>query len=496
MSEIVEKTAVELRALIGARKLSPVEVFDAFSARIEQVNPAINAMVAMDTERARAAAKKAEQAVMKGGALGILHGLPVGVKDLNLTEGLTTTFGSLVFKDNVPAQDELMVARIRAAGGIIIGKTNTPEFGSGANTINRVYGATVNPFDTHLSTAGSSGGSAAALATDMVPLATGSDLGGSLRTPASFCGIVGCRPSPGAVPSDQGNNPWTPLSVEGPMGRNVPDAALLMAAMVGDTSVDPIAQPLSPDSFIALPNVDLKKLRVAFTPDFGCVPIDAGIRDSFAAAADRMKSLFGQVSFGHPDVGDVDRTFEALRAVGYGFSFGDYIRNHRNLAGPNVIANVEFAQTLAVEEVGRAHAAQAALFRDFDTFFKDVDILVCPAASVAPYSIENVYVREVAGVTMGSYIRWVAIAYAITLSTHPSTVIPAGLGPTGMPFGLQIVGRHRDDLGTMAVAAAIEAALAKDPKLARPKPDIAKLSKPGLPTAARSIPAGWTAHVR
>ena len=300
MNEIVEKSACELRAMIATKTLSPVEVFDAFSARIAAVDPAINAMVALDLERGRAAAKDAERAVMRGDKLGVLCGLPVGIKDLNLTAGLRTTFGSLVYKDNVPEQDELLVARIRAAGGIVIGKTNTPEFGSGANTINRVYGATVNPFDTGLSVAGSSGGSAAALATDMVPLATGSDLGGSLRTPASFCGVVGHRPSPGACPSDQAGNAWSPLAVEGPMGRTVADTALLMAAMVGDAPIDPISQALSAGPFATLPAVNLRKLRIAVSPDLGTIPIAPEVRVCFHAAIERMSPLFGEVRWRDP----------------------------------------------------------------------------------------------------------------------------------------------------------------------------------------------------
>lgn len=496
MTEIVERTACELRAMIGAKSLSPVEVFDAFSARIAHVDPAINAMVALDLERGRAAAEDAERAVMRGDKLGLLHGLPVGIKDLNLTAGLRTTFGSLVYRDNVPDEDELLVARIRAAGGIVIGKTNTPEFGSGANTINRVYGATVNPFDTNLSVAGSSGGSAAALATDMVPLATGSDLGGSLRTPASFCGVVGHRPSPGACPSDQAGNAWSPLAVEGPMGRTVADTALLMAAMVGDAPVDPISQPLSPDAFTALPVVNLRKLRVAVSADLGCIPIAPEVRASFRAAAERMSPLFGEVQWRDPDLGDVDRTFEVLRAVGYGFAYGDYIRNHRDLSGPNVLANVEFSQTLSVEDVGRACAAHTELFQKFQSFFSGIDALICPAASVVPFPVENVYVHEIDGMSMASYIRWVAISYGITLTTHPVTVIPAGRGPTGMPFGIQVIGRHRDDARTLAIAASIETELARDPVLARPRPDIAKLSTTGLPTLARQIPPGLEVHAR
>lgn len=494
MNEIVEKSARELRALIGSKALSPVEVFDAFKARIEQANPAVNAIVASDFARGRAEAERAEATVMRGDTLGLLHGLPIGIKDLQLTEGLRTTFGSLVYKDHVPAVDELLVARIRRAGGIVIGKTNTPEFGSGANTINRVYGATVNPFALDLSAAGSSGGSAAALATDMVALATGSDLGGSLRTPASFCGVVGHRPSPGACPTDQAGDAWSPLAVEGPMARDVGDAALLMAAMVGSTPDDPLSQALSATPFAALPEVDPHRLKVAFTTDFGSIPVSAEVRRCFESVARTIAPLFAETSWQHPDVGDLDTTFETLRAVGYAQSLGDYVRDHRRLASPNVIANVELARTLSLMDVGRAHGAQTQLFRNFRDLFQDIDILVCPAAAVFPFPVERVYVEEVDSIRMASYIRWVAIAYAVTLSSHPVTVIPAGLGSMGLPFGVQIVGRHNDDVGTLAAAAAIEAQLARDPTLARPRPDIGSLTKPGAGGWAGRVPPALEAH--
>lgn len=491
MSDLVAKSARELRALIADRTLSPVEIFDAFADRIEKVNPAVNAIVATDLDRGREQARQAEQAVMDGGPLGLLHGLPVGINDLHLTAGLKTTFGSLVHKDNVPDSDELLVTRIRKAGGIVMGKTNTPEFGAGANTVNRVYGATVNPFDTTLSASGSSGGSAAALATDMVPLSSGGDLGGSLRTPAAFCGVVGHRPSPGTCPTNRAADGWSPLAVEGAMARNVGDAALLIAAITGREPMDPISRDLSPEPFLSLPAVKLGGLRVAFSTDLGSIPVDQDVRTCFRAAADRMAPLFGTTVWSHPDIGDVDKTFEALRAVGYGNSSVEYVRQHRDVASPNVIANVETLGTISVSDVGRAHVEQTNLFRRFQTFFEDVDVLICPAAPVASCSVDEVFVKEVEGVRMASYIQWIALNYAITLSTHSTTVIPAGLGPTGMPFGIQVVGRHLDDIGTLAIAAAMEAEFAKDPMLARPKPDIGKLSAGGLETKAGQIPPEW-----
>ncbi len=456
MGELPDRSARELRALIGRKAISPVELFDACCERIEQVDPAVNAMVARDFERGREAARKSEAAVMRGDKLGILHGLPVGIKDLTPTAGLRTTFGSLLYKDQVPETDDLTVARIRAAGGIVIGKTNTPEFGAGANTVNRVYGATVNPFEPTLSCAGSSGGSAVALATGMTPLASGSDMGGSLRTPASFCGVVGHRTSPGAVPSDTRRYGWTPLSVDGPMGRTVEDAALLMAALVGATAHDPLSRDLTPEQFLHLERVDLGSLRVAFSADLGGMPVSRDVRRHFEACAKKLESLFRCAEWRDPELGEVHRIFGALRAVAFADVFADYVDQHRRIAGPNVIANREWARTVSVADVGRAHADQTNLVRRFQSFFDDFDLLICPAASVTPFPVEDVYVAAIDGERLETYITWISITYAITLTTHPATVIPCGLGPTGLPFGLQIVGRWRADAHVLQAAGAFE----------------------------------------
>lgn len=493
MENIVEKTALELRSLIQSKDVSPVEVFDAFRDQIEATNPVINAFVTVDYERARAEVARAERAVLDGEPLGILHGLPVGLKDLQLTAGMRTTFGSVLHKDFVPTEDELMVRRLREAGAVIMGKTNTPEYGTGANTINRLQVATVNPFDLALSVSGSSGGSSAALAADMVPLASGSDLGGSLRTPASFCGVVGHRPSPGACPTESAAEAWSPLVVDGPMARNVRDAALFMAAIVGRADRDPISQDLSAASFLALSEVDTRRLRVAFSDDLGCAPVSGEVRQHFRAVADRIAGMFGSTEWSHPEIKDLDHTFETLRAVGYGHALGDYVDQHRDLCGVNVASNVELSRRLSVADVGRAHARHGEIFRNFEAFFRDIDILICPAASVVPFPVEEVYVKRIDDIPMETYIRWVGITYAITLSSHPVTVIPAGLGPTHMPFGLQIVGRSRDDVGTLAAAAAIEDRLARDPVLARPIPDFKALGTPGVATSAGRIPSALAA---
>lgn len=494
MSDLVDRSARELRALIGRKAVSPVELFDACCERIERIDPKVNAMVARDFERGRQAAKDAESVVTRGEPLGLLHGLPVAIKDLTRTEGLHTTFGSSVHKDNIPDADELVVARLRQAGAVVIGKTNTPEFGAGSNTVNLLYGATVNPFDPALSCAGSSGGSAVALATNMVPLATGTDMGGSLRTPASFCGVVGHRTSPGAVPTDVRPYAWNPLSVDGPMGRDVGDAALLMAAMVGSDDRDPFAQALNPGDFANLAPVDISTLRVGFSADLGVGPMSQAIRKHFETCAGQLAPLFASSDWRDPDLGDAEQIFAALRAIAFADIYGDYVAKHRQYAGPNVIANAKFAETVTVRDVGRAHAEQTALYRRFQSYFEDFDILICPSASTVPYPVEYTHVAEIDGVEMASYISWITITAALTLTSHPVTTIPCGLGPTNMPFGIQIVGRNRDDARTLAIAAAIEAALANNPKLMRPLPDLdALMAHPQ--TLAGQVPAEWEAHL-
>ena len=262
-------SAVELRRLIGTKEISPVELLEACIARIEAVNPYVNAITATSFDRARAEARTAEQAVLRGDTLGLLHGLPLGVKDLEATADLLTTYGSPLFRDNIPAADNLLVARLRAAGAIVAGKTNIPEFGAGSNSRNVVWGATGNPFNPNLNAGGSSGGSAAALACDMLPVCTGSDTGGSLRIPAAICGVVGVRPSPGVVPSERKLLGWSPLSVVGPMGRTVADACLQLAATAGMHAGDPLSYPLDPLAFLQPSAAELGKLRVAWTTDFG-----------------------------------------------------------------------------------------------------------------------------------------------------------------------------------------------------------------------------------
>ncbi len=475
MIELCDLDAVELRRLIGTKEISPRELLASCRARTEAVNPAVNAVVATCWERAETEAATAEKAVLAGAELGPLHGLPLGVKDLNETEGVRTTQGSLLHKDDVPAADQRMVAAIRAAGGIVVGKTNTPEFGAGANTKNRVFGATGNPFDPDLTCGGSSGGSAVALATGMVPLATGSDFGGSLRTPAGFCGVVGFRPTPGVVADETRGVGLSPFPVEGPMGRSVADTALLLSAQAAEDPRDPFARPLDPAGLQALAPLDLSGLTVAVSEDLGVAPLDDGIRGVFRERIGQLRGAFGTCQDRDPDLGPVHQVFEVLRGVNFIAAHKERLEKHRDLLGPNVIDNTERALKYGVSDVAWAHAEQTEIYRRTLAFFEEVDVLICPACSVSPFPHAELSVTEINGKRMDTYMRWLAITYGLTMTTHPVAAIPCGLDHKGMPFGIQLVGRYGDDTRLLRIAQAVERYLATRPELARPLPDLARL---------------------
>jgi Asp-tRNA(Asn)/Glu-tRNA(Gln) amidotransferase A subunit family amidase len=372
MTEPCDLSAVEARRLIGRKALSPVELMESCLARVAAVDHAVNAFSTLDADGARAGAREAEAAVMRGGdGLGPLHGLPVGIKDLEETAGLRTTWGSPIFRDHVPAEDCGIVARVRAAGGVVIGKTNVPEFGLGANTRNRVHGATGNPFDPTRTAAGSSGGSAVALATGMAPLCTGSDTGGSLRNPAAFCGIVGYRPSPGLVPAERRAHGWTPISVLGPMARDVPDTALLLSAIASDDAMDPLAYTLHarpvrgrPALFHPMRGMDTAGLRLAWSEDFGQALVERVVRDAFRARVAALAPLFREAAPAHPDVSGGDEAFEVTRAAGVLSAHLERVRTRRQDCGPNMHANVEEALRYSLQDHARAAAAQTRIYRD------------------------------------------------------------------------------------------------------------------------------------
>ena len=475
MTEPCDLTATEARALIGRRALSPVDLLESCIARTEAIDPAVNAMPARDFAAARAAASRAEQAVMAGDDLPPLHGLPLGVKDLSAAAGLPFTQGSPIFRDHVASADERVVADLRAAGAVILGKTNTPEFGAGANTRNAVWGATGNPFDPAKSAAGSSGGSAVALACGMVPLATGSDMGGSLRNPAAFCGVVGFRPSPGVVASETRGQGWVPLGTGGPMARTVADTALMLSAMVGGDARDPFSQPLDPLPLRVLPPVDLASLRVALTPDFGFAPVERAVAADFTAKTGLFRHLFGSAEDATPDCTGADEAFAVLRAVSFLGNHAAKVRERPQDVGPNVHANVEEGLRYTALDVARALSLQTALQRRWHDFFTRFDVLLAPTISITPRPWSELYPRQIDGRVLDSYYHWLALVYAGTLAGHPCLSLPVGLDAAGMPFGLQVIGRRNGDAALLAAAAALEAALAGDARTARPAPDLARL---------------------
>ena len=478
MTELCDLSAVEARRLIGRKALSPGELTAACIARIESADGSVNTMVTRCFDRARSEAQAAEDAVMRGDDLGALHGLPMGVKDLNVTEGVLTTFGSPLHADNVPPEDERIISALRQAGAIVVGKTNTPEFGAGANTKNAVFGATTNPFDTARICGGSSGGSAVALATGMVPICTGSDTGGSLRTPASFCGVVSHRGTPGLVPSDRRGIGLTTYNVQGPMARTVADTSLMLSAMAANDPCDPLSGPVDADSFLDVQPIDLSQLRIAWSTDLGCVPVDKDIARIFEERVGRIASCFKSCERHDPDMERALDVFWYIRGVAFLAGRMDAYRHTRDKLGPNVISNVEAGLKMKPEEIGWANAEQTAIYRRFQHFFEDFDVLLCPGNSVPPFPVEQLYCDEINGEKTANYVEWLGIASAITLTGHPVTLIPTGLDHTGTPLGMQVVGpRRHADRFTIGVAAAIERVFQSMHDTARPVPDIAKLSQ-------------------
>lgn len=476
MTELCDIGAVELRRLIGTRRVSPVELLESCLRRIERINPALNAVTATCIDRARKEAVEAERKVRAGDDLGPLHGLPLGIKDLDETEGLRTTWGSPIYVNHIPKEDGLMVAACRKAGAIVVGKTNVPEFGAGANTNNPVYGPTGNPFDPPRTCGGSSGGSAVALATSMLPICTGSDTGGSLRIPAAFCGVVGFRPSPGLVPTERRRLGWTALSVLGPMGRDVADTMLLLQAQVGSDSRDPFAGPVDPADYAAPRPLDLSRLRVAYTVDFGFAPIDDRIRATFLERIGLIKSAFKTCDHRDPAMKDSNEVFEVLRAQNFLAGHKEHYEKQRDKLGPNIIANYEQGLKMSAADVAWAHAEQTRIFRDFQVFFGDYDLLISPTLSVPPFPVEQRYVAEMNGQKLRTYFHWLAPTYALTNTGHPCISIPAGLEPTGTPFGLQLCGPHRGDRFVLDAAHALEQHMSHDKRTARPIPDLDKLA--------------------
>jgi amidase len=473
MNDLTELSATEARCLIGLGELSPTELLEACIRRIETVNPKVNAIVAIDLEQARREAKIAENAVLAGNALPPLHGLPIGIKDLNVTKGLRTTWGSKLFENYVPTEDEGLVARLRAAGGIIVGKTNTPEFGSGTATNNFVYGPTRNPFDLERTSGGSSGGAAAALATNMLPLCQGGDTGGSLRNPATWCGVVGFRSTPGLIPQENRTINYTHFNVQGPMARSVSDIALMMAGCVGNDDRDPMANPCNPQTFLKIKPANLENVRVAWTEDFGGdAPLDDGIRECFKKVIAVLANTFQSLDCRNPNFSDARDCFWTLRCVSYLATHQTRYDNHRNILSKNIIANIEAGHKMSLSDVSIAETQWRKIYRDFEVFFRDIDLLIVPGNATPAFRIEDGIPREINGKKMENYMDASLIRSALTLTGHPVLALPCGFDYLGLPFGLQLVGKRRGDIELLQISMALEAILAKNPNFKRSIPNL------------------------
>ena len=458
LEELCFLTATELARRIRAREVSATEAMESHLARIERVNPKVNAIVTLTAEEGMVRARAADEALSRGKEVGPLHGLPIAHKDLVPTKCVRTTYGSLVYRDFVPDLDALIVERLKRAGTIGVGKTNTPEFGAGSQTYNEVFGETLNPYDTTRTCGGSSGGAAVALACGMLPLADGSDLGGSLRNPAAFCNVVGMRPSVGRVPSWPTLAPWFPLGVEGPMARTVDDVALMLSAMAGPDPRSPISLSEPGASFARPPERDFGGVRVAWSRDLGGVPVDPRVTQALEKQRGVFDSLGCVVEEGEPDFSGADEIFLVWRAWYFELCYGELLEEHRNELKDTVVWNIEEGQRLTGPQIGEAERKRTELYHRVREFMETHEFLVLPVTQVPPFDVKQRYVTEINGVRMENYIEWMKSCYYITVTGHPAISVPGGFTPEGLPVGLQIVGRHRDDLGVLQLARAFEQA--------------------------------------
>ena len=448
-NDLYKLTATQAVKLLKSGKVSPRELLDASEARIAAVDGAVNALPTRCFERARERARKAKKT-------DLLAGLPIAIKDLTDVAGVRTTYGSPIYAGNVPQRSNVLVERLEAAGALVVAKANTPEFGAGANTFNPVFGPTRNPWDTRLSAAGSSGGSAVALATGQVWLAEGSDLGGSLRTPAAFASIVGLRPTPGRVARAPTNLPYDILGVNGPMARTVSDVALMLDAMAGDDPADPIALPAPAAPFTAALKRPKPPRRVAFSPDLGICTVDPEIATVCRKAAADLRALGTEVEEAAPDFSGAYEAFQALRAMRFVSAREPLLKTHRAQLKDDVIWNIEEGLRLTPAAIGRAERERAALWQRVSAFFATYDLLIAPAMQAKPYPVEKIYVDEIAGKKMKSYIDWITITFAISVTGCPALAMPAGFSKEGLPIGLQIVGPPKSEARILAAGALLE----------------------------------------
>jgi amidase len=453
-------SAAELVRAYRRRRLSPLEVTQAVLRRVDALNGRLTAFATVARDAALREARRATAALGRGAALGPLHGVPVSIKDLTPTRGLRTTFGSPLFADHVPAADAVVVERLRAAGAIVVGKTNCSEFGAGANTFNPVFGATRNPWAPALTAGGSSGGAAVALATGMGPLAEGTDLGGSVRIPAAFCGVVGFRTSPGLIPLHPYELAWDTLYVEGPMARTVGDVALMLSVMAGADPRAPLSYPVDAGALArAVRRPDIRGWRVAWTPDLGgLIPVDTEVAGVVEAATATFRRLGARVERAAPDLSATAEVVLATRGLDKVALHAEQVERDRGRISANVVWNVEQGLRLTPRAIARAALLRAELWHRVRAFMAARELLVLPTVAVPPFPVERAYPTEINGVPLADYTRWFFLTYAVTLVGLPAISVPCGFTRAGLPVGLQIVGGHRQEAAVLRAAAAFEAA--------------------------------------
>jgi amidase len=456
MTDLIRMTATAIVEKLARCDITPLDCLDALEKRISEVDGKVNALPTRCFDRARGNARKLmERPVAERG---VLAGLPVPIKDLIDVAGVRSTQGSPIFRDRVPEASDVLVTHLERNGGIVYAMSNTPEFGAGAHTFNEVFGATLNPWNMRMSASGSSGGAAAALASGTAWVAHGSDLGGSLRNPASFCGVVGMRPSPGRVAASVFAKIDSTLGVEGPMARNVEDLALLFDAMVGEEAADPLSLPSDGTSHLAAARSGWKPKRVAVSRDLGLPPVDRRVAALVMDAARKLEAEGVIVEEAHPDLSETRDCAQTLRALAYA-NMKPLLDQHRDLLKPEVVWNIEKGLRLTGEEIARAEAQRGAMFRRMRAFFETYDLLLCPTTIVPPFPVAQRYVEECEGVRFGSYVDWLMIVHAITLCCCPAISIPCGFTSDHLPVGLQIVAPGRAEARLLAGARFIEQVL-------------------------------------
>ena len=459
MNDLIALTAQEAIQKLKLREVSPLEMIDAAVERINETNDAVNSLPTLAIERAKAHAKTLMQSRISDDIPpGYLYGLPIAVKDLKDVKGVLSTKGSPIFANHIPSKSDYLVENIEAKGGIILAKSNTPEFGAGANTFNQVFGKTRNPWDTRKTCGGSSGGAAVSLATGQVWLATGSDLGGSLRIPASFCSVVGLRPTPGRVPHGPKDLPFASLSVEGPMGRTVGDVALFLDTQAGKSLIDPISFAAPNTPYVQAIEKPTAPAKIGYSHDLGIAPVDQEVRDICARSMQIFEKAGSAIFEAHPNLDDAEDIFQTLRAAQFAASYKKHLDENRELLKPEVIWNIEKGLELSIEDINNAELARGALYLRTLDFFSSYDLLACPAVVVPPFDVEQRYVTEAGGKEFNTYVSWLVMSFALTLTACPSISVPCGFTSEGLPVGLQLMAPRGDEALLLSVASFFEQA--------------------------------------